>query len=74
MPLRLASALSLLAFAVCLIIGGYRAENSFGTAVGRALVAMAGTMVIGLLIGWMAQKMLDENLKSEEEKLKKPEK
>ncbi len=71
MPQRLAVAMSLLVFTLCLVIGGFRAENTFTTTVVRALLAMAGTMVIGLIVGMMAQKMLDENLKSEEEKLKK---
>jgi putative copper export protein len=60
----------LLVFAVCLCIGGFEADNTFGTAVGRALVAMGGTFVIGLVLGAMARKMLDENLAMEKEKLK----
>jgi NhaP-type Na+/H+ or K+/H+ antiporter len=71
MAIRIASIMSLIAFAVCLVVGGIQADNPFTTAVERALVAMMGTMVIGLIVGWMAQKMLDENLRSAEEKLKK---
>jgi len=59
--------MSLIIFAACLLIG-IQAENSFGTTIGRALVAMAGTFVIGLIIGAMAQKMLDENLAQQEQK------
>ena len=67
---RLAGCCALVVFAFCLVLG-LRANNTFSTTVTRALLAMAGTYGIGLLIGWVAQKMLDENLKNEEEKLKK---
>ena len=67
---RLAASLALVAFAVCLVVGGLHAGNPFSTTVLRALVAMGGMYVIGLVIGWIGQKMLDENLKSDEEKLK----
>lgn len=68
---RMAGAMALLAFVVCLVVGGFQADNSFATTVQRALTAMAVTLVIGLVLGAMASKMLDENLKSQEEKLKK---
>jgi len=74
MPYRIASVLALIAFAACIVIGGLGAGNTFGTTVLRALLAMACTYVIGLLIGIAAQKMLEENLKVEEEKLRKSEK
>lgn len=67
---RLAGCCALVVFTFCLVLG-LNANNTFSTTVTRALVAMGGTFVVGLLIGWIAQKMLDENLKSEEEKLKK---
>ena len=67
---RLAASLALVAFAVCLVIDGLHAGNPFSTTVLRALLAMAGMYVIGLVIGWIGQKMLDENVKTEEEKLK----
>jgi len=70
MVTRIAASMAMLAFAVCLIVGGLGADNTFATTVSRALVAMAATLVIGLIIGAMAQKMLQENLKSREEKLK----
>jgi len=60
---------ALVVFSLCLVLG-MRAENTFSTTVARALVAMAGTFVVGLVLGSIAQRMLDENLKSEEEKLK----
>jgi hypothetical protein len=69
MPQRLAGVMALLAFAVCLIVGGVQAGNPFATTVTRALAAMAGTFVIGLIIGFMGQKMIDENLKAAKEKL-----
>jgi len=68
---RMAGAMALLAFVVCLVVGGIQADNSFATTVERALTAMAVNLVIGLVLGAMARKMLDENLKSQEEKLKK---
>lgn len=69
MPRRLAGVCALVVFAFCLILG-LRAENTFSTTVTRALVAMAGTFVVGLAVGWVGQRMLDENLKPEEEKFK----
>ena len=62
MPQRLAGALSLTVFAVCLLIGGFSAGNGFGTVVARALVAMAGTFVVALVVGAMARKMIEENV------------
>jgi Na+(H+)/acetate symporter ActP len=63
MPQRLAAALSLVVFAMCVLIGGFHAENTFGTAVGRAVLAMGVTFIIALIVGHMAQRMLEENLK-----------
>ena len=34
------------------------------------MLAMGGTLVIGLVVGAMAQRMLDENLRDAEKKLK----
>lgn len=61
--------MALLAFAVCLLIGGLQAGNPFTTTVSRALVAMAGTFLIGLIVGTMGQKMIDETVKAQQEKL-----
>ena len=69
MPHRLAATLALLSFAACLYVGGVHAGNPFGTTVQRALLAMAGTYVIGLIVGTMGQKMIEENVKSAEKKL-----
>ncbi len=71
MTQRIACSMAFLAFAVCLVVGGLEAGNSFATTVGRAVVAMLATLVIGLVVGSMARKMLDENLRQEAEKLKK---
>jgi peptidoglycan/LPS O-acetylase OafA/YrhL len=68
MARRLAAAMSLIVFAVCLL-AGLSAGNPPATILYKALVAMLGTLVVGLLVGVMAQKMLDENLKA----LKPPE-
>ena len=68
MPQRLAGAISLLVFAMCLLIGGFRANNPFGTAVGRALVAMAVTFVLALVVGYMAQRMIEDNLREVRER------
>jgi hypothetical protein len=67
---RIAASMSLIAFAVCLLVGGLDAENPFATTVWRALQAMFATFVVGWIVGIMAQAMLDENLKAEREKLK----
>jgi Na+/glutamate symporter len=60
-----------LVFAVCLVVGGLGADNTFETTVERALAAMAATLVIGLILGAMARKMLEENVKSQAETIKK---
>lgn len=67
---RIAAAMSMLVFALC-VAAGTAAGNPFGTIVQRALLAMLATLVIGLIVGAMAQKMLDENLRTHEELLKK---
>lgn len=70
MTQRIAAILALLAFVICLVIGRFEASNSFSTTVLRALVAMVITLVIGLILGAMAQRMLDENMRPNEEKVK----
>ena len=69
MPKRMAAVCALLVFALCLVLG-MQANNSFTTTVTRGLVAMACTFVVGLVLGTAAQRMIDENLKHEEERLK----
>lgn len=62
MPQKVAAILAMIAFAMCMVIGGLQAGNPFSTTVLRSLVAMAGTFVIGLVLGAMGQKMLTENV------------
>lgn len=62
MPQRLATIVALLAFAVCLYVGGFQAGNPFTTTVGRALLAMAVTYGVGLAVGTMGQRAIEENL------------
>jgi signal transduction histidine kinase len=69
MPRRIAACLALLVFATCLA-AGIAADNTFATTVCRALLAMAVTFVIGLVLGVMGQRMIDEDLRPREEKLK----
>ncbi len=47
-------ALPCIVFAVCLVVGGLEADNTFATTVERALMAMMATLVIGLVVGAMA--------------------
>jgi putative Mn2+ efflux pump MntP len=62
MPSRLAATLAMLAFAICLVIGAFQADNTFSTTITRALTAMVGTLVVGLIVGWAGQKMIDERI------------
>ncbi len=66
MPQKVAAILSMVAFAMCLLIGTLEADNPFTTTVARALVAMFGTFVMGLILGAMGQRMLTENVRAEE--------
>jgi hypothetical protein len=58
---RLAGCLALLTFAVC-IAAVLNAVNTAATILSNALAAMGVTFVVGLAVGAMAQKMLDENV------------
>jgi hypothetical protein len=58
----MAVSVSLVVFALCLALG-LVADNSFTETVSRALKALFGTLLVGLLVGAMAQKMLEENIK-----------
>ena len=55
----------MIAFAMCMVIGGLQADNPFVTTVSRSLIAMAGTFVVGLVLGAMGQRMLTENVTSQ---------
>lgn len=61
MTRRIAASLALIAFAMCLVMG-IMAENPFATTLATGLKAMFGTFFIGLILGTMAQRMLEENL------------
>ena len=67
MPRRLAVAVALLVCAVC-VLCGLAADNTFAEIVWRALKAMFATLAIGLVVGTMAQKMLDDSVKELERK------
>lgn len=66
---RIACVVALVAFALALV-SGLEAGNSFSTTVLRALGALAGTFVLGWIIGMMIERVVDENLSTQEEKLK----
>ena len=65
---RIAATLSLVAFALCIVMG-IMAENPFVTTLSRGLKAMLVTFFVGLIVGGMAQRMLDENLAAAKKKL-----
>ncbi len=69
LPRRIAAMLGMLAFSLSLL-GGLESGNTFTTTVARALIAMVGTFAVGLILGAMAQKMIDENLAETEKKLR----
>ena len=59
MATRIAAIMALVAFATCLVMG-IVVENPFSTVIMRAIGAMIVTLIVGLIIGTMAQKMLEE--------------
>jgi hypothetical protein len=71
MVTRIAATMSLIAFAICLVVGGLGADNPFSTTVGRALQAMLATFVLGAVFGAMIKKMLDESIASDLKKISK---
>ena len=72
MPNRVAAAMSLIAFSLCLVMGTL-AGNAFSTVVLRAMGAMLATLVVGLVLGAMGQKMIQENVNSSEKNLENSE-
>lgn len=70
MGYRIAASFSMLVFAIT-VVNGIRLGNSFATTIWRGLQGMILAYIIGLVIGWIAQKMLDENLKHEEKRIRK---
>jgi NhaP-type Na+/H+ or K+/H+ antiporter len=71
---RIAGILALIAFAVCLLVGVFGAENGFVTVIYRGLLAMLGTYVIGYFVGIAAERMLSENVAAETKRLEAAEK
>lgn len=63
MTRKIAATSALLVFAVAILLG-LRVENTFATTLSRALVAMGATFVVGLVIGAMADKMIEERAKA----------
>lgn len=72
MARKIAASSALLVFAISVLLG-LGASNTFSTTLSRALLAMGGTFVIGLVIGAMADRMIAENLSPAEKKLKNSE-
>ena len=66
----IASGLALIAFAICLLVGGMEANNSFATTVWRAVVAMIVTLFVGTILGTMAKAMVEETVTKEKDKPK----
>jgi len=64
---RIAATMALIAFALCLVMG-IVADNDLATTLARGLKAMFVTFFVGLAVGAMAQRMLDENLSDAEKK------
>jgi enoyl-[acyl-carrier-protein] reductase (NADH) len=65
MPTRLAAAMSLIVFAVCLVMG-IEADNPFSTTIERAMEGMGATLIVGMVVGAMGQKMIEESVNREE--------
>lgn len=68
MPHRIAAIIALIAFALCLL-QGMAVENTFSTTVLRAMLAMAGTYIIGLIVGLMGERMIQDRPKPKPEKM-----
>ena len=64
---RIAATLSLIAFAGSLLAGLVVADNPLATVVVRALWAMGGTFVVGLAVGWMAERLVREAMTNDAE-------
>ena len=64
---KVAAALALVMFAVC-VGAGLTAGNTFSTILSNALLGMGAAFGVGLVVGAMAQKMLDESLAADAKK------
>lgn len=65
---RLAGILAVIAFAMCLLVGAFEADNPFTTCVYRSLIAMFWTYVVGYLVGIAAERMVAEHVVGLEKK------
>lgn len=66
---QLAGALAVVAFVVCVLAGGFGADNPIATVLWRALAAMVGVFVVSLVVGLMLQRMLDDDANAARRKL-----
>ena len=62
MPTKIAAILSLMTFAISLLVGTFDAQNSLVTIVWRAILMMGLALVIGYIVGIMAETMLNQHL------------
>lgn len=60
MEQRVGAVCALIAFAMCVVIGAFEARNPFASVLTTALKAMAGSYVVGYLVGWAAERMMGE--------------
>lgn len=62
MPTKIAAILALITFATSLLVGTFDAQNSLVTIVWRAILMMGLALVIGFIVGSMAETMLSQHL------------
>jgi len=70
MVTRIAGGSALVGFAIAILLG-LTANNTFATTVWRALVTMAGTFAVGLVLGAMLDRMAQESQTLRNEKKEK---
>ena len=69
MARKIAAASALLVFAISVLLG-MNAQNTFSTTLIRALQAMGVTFILGLMLGAMTEKMMEENVNASQKKNK----
>ena len=69
MARKIAAASALLVFAISVLLG-MNAQNTFSTTLIRALQAMGVTFILGLMLGAMTEKMMEENVSASKKKNK----
>ena len=72
MARKIAAASALIVFAISVLLG-LNAQNTFSTTLVRALQAMGVTFILGLILGAMTEKMVEENLSVSGKKIKNSE-